>query len=131
MELWREPELLADQANLILEHAPEGFHQFEAELFRQATDVVMTLNCCCRSFERDRFNHIRIERALGQEFHIRQGHGLFLKDLNKRMADNAPFLFWVVDSSKPLKKTLGRIDRTQIESQLRKDPHHAFCLSLA
>ena len=67
-EFFRQAELQAEPADFVFEQIAQRFDQFEAELRRQAADVVVQLDRVGRAVDGGAaFDHVRVERALGQD----------------------------------------------------------------
>ena len=67
-EVGRQAELAAERAHLVLEQLAQRLDQLHLHARRQAADIVMALDRDRGAAgEGDRFDHVGIERALGQE----------------------------------------------------------------
>ena len=101
--------------HFVLEQVPQGFDQFEPEFIGQATDVVVGFDRCRRTVGiRSRFNHVRVESALGEEVGIGDRAGLVAKDLDEDPADDLPFFLWIGDPGQFIQESLAGIGDMQI-----------------
>ena len=67
-EVFRQAQLQAQPADFVLEQVAQRLDQLEAQLRRQAADVVVQLDRRGRAVgRRAAFDHVGIERALGQK----------------------------------------------------------------
>ena len=70
-EVFGQAQLHAQPAHFVLEQVAQRLDQLEAELLRQAADVVMQLDRRRRAVGRGAaFDHVGIERALGEELDV-------------------------------------------------------------
>src|SRR5947209_19950737 len=67
-DLLRHTEIATDAADFVLKKILERLDQFQIHLFRQAADVVMGLDGLRWATHRMRFDYIRIQSSLHQEF---------------------------------------------------------------
>ena len=66
-DLLGQPQHPPQHPNLILEQLAQGLDQGQAHALGQAADVVVAFDGGRRTLERHRLDHIRVQRALGQE----------------------------------------------------------------
>ena len=71
---------------------------------------MMALDRCGRAFEGDAFDHIRIERPLGQIFHLPNLFRLSFKDGDKLPSDPFPFLLRIRNPFQYLKEGILRVN---------------------
>src|SRR5215213_4863811 len=99
----RESHLEPDRAYLVLEQVAQRLDQLEPQVGRQAADVVMGLDLLGGlRLGRRAFDHIRVERPLGEELDL-PGIALdlgrlFLEHADELVADDLAFLLWVLDA---------------------------------
>ena len=75
-DFFRQAELQAELADFVLEQIAQRLDQLEAELRRQAADVVVQLDRVGRAVGGGAaFDHVGIERALGQELRVLESCG--------------------------------------------------------
>src|SRR5690242_20586259 len=75
---------------------------------------MMRLDRGARTFDRNAFDDIRVERSLHQEIHRSDFFGLLLKDRYKFIADDFSFSFWIGDAIEPLKKPRARVHNSYL-----------------
>ncbi len=95
---------------------------------RQAADVVVRFD---RSFtaKYHGFNHIGIQRALSEIFHLAELLSLLFENLDKAVADALPFFFRISDALQPLKEIGFRINVNHLQvSALAEETEHALAL---
>ena len=84
----RQTECQTGAAHFVLEQTAERFHDFfEIHMFGQSADVVMRFDHGA-AVPGSAFNHVRIDRALGEEIHSTDFFCLFLKYIHKLRADD-------------------------------------------
>ena len=88
----RDPELLAEPPHLVLEELAERLDELEAELLRQAADVVVRLDDGGRAVDRDGLDDVRIERPLGEPRRPVDGLRVLGEDVDEEAADDLPLL---------------------------------------
>ena len=92
-DFFRQAELQAQLADFVLEQIAQRLDQLEAQLLRQAADVVVQLDRRRRAVGRGAaFDHVGIERALGQKLGVLDLGRFVVEALDERVAD-APALF--------------------------------------
>src|SRR5439155_14937139 len=95
----RQAELEAEAADFVLEQIPQRLDQLEAELGRQAADVVVRLDRRRRAVDGGAaFDDIRVQRALGEEAYILNSFRLILEHIDEDVADSLAFFLRVGDS---------------------------------
>src|SRR5216683_4551397 len=98
---FRQAQLLANPANLVLEEIPQRLDQRERHFFRQSADVMVGFNRRRRPFDGDRLDHVRIESTLYQvtdlpvRFPRLELLRFFRKDGDKLPADALALFLWV------------------------------------
>ena len=108
---FRHAQFPADQPHFILEQLPQRLDQFQLHLLRQAADVVMTLDHGRRPAHRNRFDHVRIERALNQKANVAQALGFFFENIDEDFADRFSLLFRIGDALQAFRETVRRPER--------------------
>ena len=120
-----QAELQPDGANLVLEQVAQRLDQLEAEIGRQPSDVVVGLDLLgCLRLGRRALDHVRIERALGEEVDPAELGRLLLEDPDELVADDLPLLLGILDARQPLEEPLSRVDHHEPhpEVALEGDP---------
>ena len=84
---------MADAPYLILEEFAKGFDEFQVHSIRQSADIVMRLDRLRRSFHRNRFDDVRINRSLNQKVDRTHLLCLFFKYADEFPADDLALLF--------------------------------------
>src|SRR5260370_16448244 len=67
---FRQAQILANPANLVLEEIPQRLDQRKRHFFRQSADVVVSFDRRRRPFDGDRLDHVWIESSLYQVTHL-------------------------------------------------------------
>ena len=85
-----------------------------------------------RALERDRLDHVGIERALGEPRDVPELAGLVLEDRDELGADGLALDLRIRDAFQTIKESLGCIDMYQVHLEgIAEGPHHAVGLSFA
>ncbi len=101
----RQAELAAERAHLVLEQFAQGLDQLHLHALGQTADIVMRLDGGRGPAQRrDAFDHVGIERALGQEFGAADLLGFGVEDVDEAGADDLALLFGVADAFEPRKE---------------------------
>src|ERR1035437_6304979 len=97
-----------------------GLYQLEAEVLRQAADVVVGLDLGGRLFfdGSGRFDDIGVERALGQESDLAELSRLLLEDADELVADNVPLLLGVDDAFELAQEPFAGVDDDDAHTEL-------------
>ena len=82
-ELLVEPELASDLADFVLEQLAQRLDQLHPHPLGQPADVVMALDHRRLADDRDRFDHVRIERALREEVDLPELRRLRLEHVDE------------------------------------------------
>ena len=82
--------MLSDHAHLVLEQELDGFHQFESEFLRKASDIMMGLDSVA-------LEDVGIDRSLTEELDALDLPRLLLEDGDELGADDLPLLLGVGD----------------------------------
>src|SRR6185295_14806911 len=91
-----QPELDPDGADLVLEQVAQRLDELEPHVRRQPADVVMGLDLLGRLRLRGRaLDHVRVQRALGQEVDLAHLLRLLLEDPDELVADDPALLLRV------------------------------------
>ena len=105
-DLLGQSELQPKSADFVLEQVAQRLDQFEAQFVGQAADVVVQLDRGGRAVGRGAaFDHVGIERSLGQEVGAFDLRGLVGEAIDERVPDAAPFLLRIVDAGQCGKKS--------------------------
>ena len=83
-------QLHTDTANLILEKKTKRLDEFQVHRIRKSAHIMMALDN--RTCDRQRLDHIRINRTLPQPLDIFQLMRLLIEDIDKSFADDLTFL---------------------------------------
>jgi len=100
-ELLGQAEHTAQRPHFVFEQFAQRLHQLHLHSFLQSADIVVRFDCHRRTFERDRLDHVRIERALGQEFDLTDFLSFFFKDINKSRPDDLALLLRICHPGQP------------------------------
>ncbi|MEY2794486.1 MAG: hypothetical protein RIR10_202, partial [Planctomycetota bacterium] len=119
-DLRGKSEHFTERANLILEEKPHRFDEFEAQLLRQTTDVVVQLDVRTRSrVSMTGFDHVGVERSLRQELHIARNRlRRLFEDVDESVTDAPPLLLRLNDALEITEELTARIDNAQIDVEV-------------
>ena len=84
----------------------------------KTADIVVRLDGDAWALERDRFDDVGIERALGEKVGTAEFTGLALENIDERSADDLPLLLGIVDLAQPGQEQFGGIDRGQRDVEM-------------
>src|SRR3546814_5796686 len=73
------------------------------------TDTLFPYTTLFRSMEADAFDHVRIERALGQEFRAADLPGFFLENIDEQAADGLALGLRIADAGQLGEEEIGGI----------------------
>ena len=114
-DVFRQPELQTQRADLVLEQIAERLDQLEGQILGQSADVVVQLDRGGRSVGRAAaLDHVGIERSLGQEAGPCDLRRLVGKALDEGVADHPPLLLRLDRAGQRGQKLLFRLDHVQI-----------------
>mmetsp|Transcript_11559 Transcript_11559/g.18596 ORF Transcript_11559/g.18596 Transcript_11559/m.18596 type:complete len:391 (-) Transcript_11559:6-1178(-) len=116
-EVCRQAEFVTQGTHFVFEEFAQRFDQLKAHFLWQATDVVVAFDGHRGAAgEGYRLDHVRIERALGQEFGALDLVGVFLEHINEELADDLTFGFRVGLTVEFTKEKFGfiRVDHLQV-----------------
>ena len=97
--IFRQPELSADNTNLVLKQELDRLDQLKIHLLRKPADVVMR-------FDRSAFQNIRIDRSLREKLDAVQLSRFLGKNIYKLGADDLPLDFRIGDVCQLAEKTI-------------------------
>ena len=111
-DFFRQAELQAELADFVFEQVAQRLDELEAELGRQAADVVVQLDRVGRAIGRGAaFDHVGVQRALGQKLRALDLAGLGGEALDERVADAAAFFLRLGDAGQRAQETAPRPSR--------------------
>ncbi len=91
-----QAQLAAQGAHLVLEQLAQGLDQLHLHARRQAADIVVDLDGDRGAAgDADRFDHVGVERALGQEVGAADLLGLLLEHVDEGGADDLALLLGI------------------------------------
>ena len=115
----RYSQMLSDGADLILEQFTERFDQPQFQVLRQPADIMVAFDHRRRpACRRKGFNHIRIERPLGQKRGVLDLFRFFDEHLGEFIPDDLSFFFRVSDLLQPLEKALFGVDDIEVDVKM-------------
>jgi hypothetical protein len=95
-ELFRQSELRADLAHLVLEEIAQRLEQVQIPALRQAADVVMRLDQVRLAGRgAGRFDDVGLDRALREPLHVANLLRLFVEHLDEEPADDLALMLGV------------------------------------
>ena len=110
-----QAQLEPSRADLVLEQVAKRLDQLEAQLVGKSADVVMDLDRRRRAVGlAAAFDHVRVQRSLGQEIRAGDRPGLVAEDLDERVADPHSLLLGLGHAVQGGKEPIGRIDNPQL-----------------
>ena len=112
-----QAQFAAQRAYLVLEQLAQRFDEFQAHLFRQAADIMVGFDRHRRpAAETDRFDDIRIQRALRQKFRTPHGGCMFLEHVDEQPANDLALGFGVRNAAQFAQEQirLVRVDQRHI-----------------
>ena len=118
--------------DLVLEQFAERLDQGEAVRFRQAADVVVRFDHGRRPLDGGAFDHVGIDRALGQEAGAAEAFGFPPERLDEQAADDFSLALRIGDAAEGGQEFLGRVDPDDVEVELGPEHlHQAVVLAFA
>ena len=106
-----EPEFPADNAHFVLEQLAKRLHQLHPHPRRQPADIVMAFDHGRLTHDRDRLNHVRVQRPLRQEIDLAQLRRFRLEHVDERGADDFALRLRIDDASQTVEKQRRCIDK--------------------
>ena len=114
-----QAHLQADLADLVLEQVAQRLDELEAQVGRQAADVVVGLDLLGGlRLGGGALDDVGVERALGQEVDGADLGRLLLEDADELVADDLALLLGVLDAGEPGQEALARIDHDQVHAEV-------------
>ena len=108
---FRQSELAAHFAHLVLEEAAEGLEEFELHVFGEAADVVVALDDCAGiAVDGDALDDVRVSGPLSEERHVRDVRAGVAEDLDELAADDLALAFGFVDARELREESVGGVD---------------------
>ena len=105
-----QAELAAELAHLVLEQFAQRLDQLHVHPLGQAADIVVALDRHARpAGEADALDHVRIERALGEEIGAADLARLVLEHVDEGLADELALGLGVGDAGEPAEEILARV----------------------
>ncbi len=102
-------EFAAERPDLVLEEEAQGLHQAQAHPLGKAAHVVVRLDGDRRpSRRRNALDHVRVERALGEEV-AANGLGLLLENLDEETADGLALRLGIRHAVERVEEEVGRV----------------------
>src|SRR5208282_6593720 len=81
---------------------------------------MMALDHRRRPLERDRFDHVRVERSLAEKFRA-LNYFLGFKHVDESVSDDAALLLGVEHARQPRQKQIGRIGKLELDPELARE----------
>src|SRR5262249_37737867 len=130
-DLFGKRELAADSSNFVFEQLPKRLDQPKMHLLRQASYVVMRLYHRRWSFDRHRFDHVRIERSLHRKGHVTEVSRFPLKDLDEFFSDDLSLSFRIGHARQRRQEPLAGGDADYVQMHVAIRVEHFFKLALS
>ena len=110
-ECFRQAELAAERAHLVLEQFAQRLDQAHVHALGQSADVVVRLDGHRRSAgERHALDHVGIERALRQKFRAADLFRFALEHIDEELADGLALLLRVADAGERAEEQVAGLD---------------------
>jgi hypothetical protein len=110
----RQAELAAQCAHLVLEQFAQRLDQLHVHPLGQAADIVVALDRHRRpAGEADALDHVRIERALGEEIGAADLPRLRLEDVDEGLADELALGLGLVEPGEAAEELVGGVHMDQ------------------
>ncbi len=114
-DFFRQAKLQAELADFVFEQVAQRFDEVEAELGREAADVVMELDRVGRAIGRGAaFDDVGVERALGEKLGVCDLQRFGGEAFDERVADDAAFFLRVGDAGEAAEKPAFGFHHVQI-----------------
>ena len=114
-DVLRQAQLHAQPADLVLEQVAQRLDQLEAQVLGQSADVVVQLDRGGRAVGRAAaFDHVGIERALGEEPGALDLGRLVGKALDEGVADPPPLLLRIDHAGQRRQELVFGLDHVQV-----------------
>ena len=109
-----QAELAAEHADLVLEQFAQRLDQLHVHPLGQAADIVVALDRHRRpAGEADALDHVRIERALGEEIGAADLRRLRLEDVDEGLADELALGLGIVEPGEAAEELVRRVHMDQ------------------
>ena len=109
-----QAQLAAQGADLVLEQFAQRFDQLQPHLLGQAADIVVALDGDRGpAGERDRLDHVGIERALGQELGAADLGRVLLEHVDEQPADGLALDLGIGDAGQRVEEQVGFVGMDQ------------------
>ena len=106
-----QSEVLANDADFVLEQFAEWLDQFKSEFFGQSPDVVVAFDGVCTAGETlAGLDDVGVKCALGEEPGVGDVFGCSFEDLDEFVADDTALFLWVGDVAELEQETLGGVN---------------------
>ena len=128
-----ETELDAEFAHFVLEEAAKRLKELEVKRLWKAAHIVVALDHLrLLRLRASGFNHVRIDRALGEPAGILDLFGFSLEDVHKFAADDLALLLGVGDARERIHEAVDGIYHDELEAHvLFKGFANLFAFALA
>ena len=115
----RQSELRADGANLILEQVAQRLDQFETQIRRQATHVVVGLDPVgIVGVVTGALDHVGIERSLRQVVDTGKHGRLAFEDIDEGGADSPALLLRIHDPPERIEERIAGVDCPEVDAEM-------------
>src|SRR5262249_14163994 len=128
-DLARQAEGKPKLTHFIFEQLAQGLQKLQMERLRQAAHVVVRLDGVrFLGLGGCRFDHVRIDGALGEPLRARsrmlQLGSLRLKDVHELATDDLALLLRVSHTGKLAQKYIARIDQVDLDAEMSRERFH-------
>ena len=109
--VFRQAQLQTQLAHFVLEQLAQRLQELEFHVLRQAADIVVRLDDMrLAGLAARRFDHVRIDRALGQPLDVLELGRFLIEDFDEHAADDLALLFRIRLAGQGGQEALLRID---------------------
>src|SRR5690554_1417643 len=106
----RQTQFESNAAHFVFKQFAQRLYQLQFHGFRQSTHVVVGLDhMSFTGFRGGRFDHVRVDGALGQPVHVFNARGFFIEYINEGVTNNLTLLLRVANAFEVDKEEIFRI----------------------
>jgi hypothetical protein len=128
-EVSGDVEETTEGADFVLEELTKGLDELELHVVEETTDVVVRLDRCRGTLERDRLDDIRVQSSLEEELDLAvvaasgldlsvDLSSLRLEDLDEGVADDLALLLGVLNASELVEEKVGSVDDGKVHAKV-------------
>lgn len=128
-----QAELEADFADFVFEQLAQGFDELELHVLGEAAHVVVGFDHMgAAGFGGGGFDHVRINRALGEPVSVLQFGGFGVEDVDEGVADDFALLLWVGFAGQAGEEVIFGVDAEDAHAHVIGEHfHHLVAFAVA